>query len=363
MSSTTAATKRALIGLIAGAIAVVAGIWGYQKLDASVHDYDVTITPPVLNADGASSAMLEIRLISRFGNSLNVGVLPHAPTVKIVEGKELVKVIPMGDSLRYRLVAQFQTGDVVVRVNIYGVPAPIEAKLHLTPSLADANRNGYPDVMDLSSQSDRESFRRWFTTIAAGQLTHLDDRWHDRDCAGLLRYCYREALKRHDNAWLASRRYLRDPSIPDVRKYNYPNVPFVGTKVFRAGRREEGIVRQASAAPTQHQQRGVLAEFSEFAEAARLKDNSLAFVGRAASDALPGDVLFYLNDTESDWPYHTMVWLGNGMTIYHTGPDGTNPGIVKKLSLGQLRQHPNPRWHPVEGTPYFLGFYRWRILM
>ena len=357
--------QRGLIGLCAGAVLVVAGIWGYQKFDASIQDYDVTITPPMLNADGASSAMLEVRLISRFGNSLNVGVLPHPPTVEIVEGKELVKVIPMGDGLRYRLVAQFQTGDVLVRVKIYGVPAPIEAKLHLTPSLADANQNGYPDVLDLSSQSDRQAFRRWFTTIAAGQLTHLDDRWHDRDCAGLIRYCYREALKRHDNAWLASRRYLRDPSNPDVQKYNYPNVPFVGTKVFKVGRKAEGIVRKISAAtPAQHQHSNdILAQFSEFAEAARLKDNSLGFVSRSPLEALPGDVIFYLNDTESDWPYHTMIWLGNGMTVYHTGPDGNNPGIVKKLSLAQLRQHPNPRWHPVESNPYFLGFYRWRILL
>jgi uncharacterized protein YfaT (DUF1175 family) len=357
--------QRGLIGLCAGAVLVVAGIWGYQKIDASIQDYDVTITPPMLNADGASSAMLEVRLISRFGNSLNVGVLPHPPTVEIVEGKELVKVIPMGDGLRYRLVAQFQTGDVLVRVKIYGVPAPIEAKLHLTPSLADANQNGYPDVLDLSSQSDRQAFRRWFTTIAAGQLTHLDDRWHDRDCAGLIRYCYREALKRHDNAWLASRRYLRDPSIPDVQKYNYPNVPFVGTRVFRVGRKAEGIVRKTSAAtPAQHQHSNdILAQFSEFAEAARLKDNSLGFVSRSPLEALPGDVIFYLNDTESDWPYHTMIWLGNGMTVYHTGPDGNNPGIVKKLSLAQLRQHPNSRWHPVESNPYFLGFYRWRILL
>jgi hypothetical protein len=290
--------------------------------------------------------------------------------------------MPLGDSLSYRLVAGTETGTVVVHVRIYGAPGPIEARLELTPSLADRNHNGYPDQLDLTSESDRTAFRRWFTTIALGQLTHLDDRWHDRDCAGLLRYCYREALKRHDNAWLAARKWLVTGAIADVRKYNYPNAPLVGTRVFNAGSRASDAAAdshagisagspaaagttaiRASDAPRGSRDRSPLAGFVDFAEAARLKDNSLAFLSRDPADALPGDVLIYLNDTDSEWPYHTMVYLGAGMTVYHTGPDGDKPGIVKKLSLAQLGRHPNPRWHPDVSNPYFLGFYRWNILL
>lgn len=367
-------------------VVVVAGIWGYRALDTSVKDFDVLITPGVISADNSSSALLQIRIISRFGNDLNVRALPYAPKVEIAEGADLVRVIPLGDSLSYRLVAGPQTGSVLVRVRIFGAPGPIEARLQLTPSLADRNHNGYPDAMDLSAETDRTAFRRWFTTIALGQRTHLDDRWNDRDCAGLLRYCYREALKRHDNAWLASRRWLITGAIPDVRKYNYPNVPLVGTRVFNVGHRREdemrngprdgGAERVIPAGNTQPgnspgtnpgnspgaRNRSPLDGFAEFAEAARLKDNSLSFLSRNPDDALPGDVLIYLNDTDSKWPYHTMIYLGNGVTVYHTGPDGDKPGIVKELTLAQLSQHPNPRWHPVAGNPYFLGFYCWRIL-
>ena len=89
----------------------------------------------------------------------------------------------------------------------------------------------------------------------------------------------------------------------------------------------------------------------------------MVFISRDIADALPGDVLFYLNDTRSAWPYHTMVYAGNRLTVYHTGPDGDDPGIVKRMTIAQLSAHPNPRWHPVASNPYFLGYYRWRILV
>ena len=79
--------------------------------------------------------------------------------------------------------------------------------------------------------------------------------------------------------------------------------------------------------------------------------------------AMRNYVNLYLNDTDSDWPYHTMIYLGNGRTVYHTGPSGDDPGIVKSLTFAQLAVHPNPRWHPVASNPYFLGFYRWKILL
>jgi len=346
----------ALIGLAIGAWVL------YVVLDRSVETVDVVLMPESIPADGVTSALLDIRLVSRFGNRLSSGALPSAPTIEITEGSSMVKVVPLGDSLRYRLVAGFDRGRVVVHVRVPGIPAPYEEVLLLTPSLADRDRNGYPDVVDLSSDDDRAAFRRWFVAIALGQLTHLDDQWSDRDCAGLLRYCFREALKRHDNRWLASRRWLVSAAIPDVAKYNYPDVPVLGTRVFNAGSAPEtdAVIVPAEASGTRDRVR--LEHFSTFAEASRLKDNSMMFVSRDRAEALAGDVLFYLNDTRSAWPYHTMVYVGGDRTVYHTGPDGDDPGIVKQMTLAQLAAHPNPRWHPVAENPYFLGFYRWRIL-
>jgi len=378
-----------IIGLIVAA--TIAGFVGFRLLDRHVASVTVDLIPGAIPADGVSSAMLEIGVISRFGNRLNASALPYAPRVEITEGASLVRLVPLGDSLRYRLVAGFDRGQVTIRVRVAGYPAPFEEILLLTPSLADRNANGYPDAVDLTSAGDRSAFRRWFVAIALGQLTHLDDGWQDRDCAGLLRYCFREALKRHDNRWLRSRRWLVSAAIPDVAKYNYPAVPLVGSRVFNAGNGaidraldvtaataatedrdggSDGGMRTAQAGrgasntdATRRDGRVDLDAFATFAEASRLKDNSMVFLSRDPSRAIAGDVLFYLNDTRSAWPYHTMVYVGNGVTVYHTGPDGDDPGIVKRMTLAQLAGHPNPRWHPVASNPYFLGFYRWRILV
>jgi hypothetical protein len=32
------------------------------------------------------------------------------------------------------------------------------------------------------------------------------------------------------------------------------------------------------------------------------------------------------------------------------------------LSSGEFMNRPDPRWHPVEGNPAFLGVHRWNIL-
>lgn len=333
--------------LIVIALAVAAaGYVGYLLLDRAVDSVDVVLTPEAIPADGVSSSLLEVRLRSRFGNRLNATALSVAPSVSIIEGASLVRMIRIDDSLRFRFVAGFDRGRVVIRVRVAGTVAPFEETLVLTASLADRNNNGYPDAVDLTSESDRSAFRRWFVAIALGQLTHLDDGWQDRDCAGMLRYCFREALKRHDNRWLRSRRWLVSAAIPDVAKYSYPNVPVLGTRVFNAGQRDANDD-----------------EFHAFAEAARLKDNAMVFVSRDANEAQAGDVVFYLNDTRSQWPYHVMIYAGNGVTVYHTGPDGDSAGIVKRMTLSQLAAHPDRRWHPVSANPYFLGFYRWRILI
>jgi|GEM_PF-226883 len=354
------------ITLITAAL-VVGGILAYRSLDG-VSSVTVELTPQEIPADGVTSALLRVKIISRFGNEKTLEALSMPPQVAVVEGKELVRVIQLADSLSWRIVPYAVTGDVVFHVRVPGMPRPIEARLRLTASLADRDRDGYPDVMELTSESDRSAFRRWFVTVALAQLRHIDDGWNDRDCAGLARYCYREALKRHDSAWRAGRQWLVTAAIPDVQKYNYPNVPLVGTRVFNAGTRgevieggnEARITRPASTTPSHTT--GPLSPFSTFAEAARLKDNALGFVGREPERALPGDLLFYLNDTDPRWPYHTMIYCGNGATVYHTGPDDSKPGIMKRMTLQQLAAHPNPRWHPVASNPYFLGFYRWKIL-
>ncbi len=122
--------------LIIGIAIVTAGFFVFEQLDSKITDVNVVISPNTIPADGVSTTVLRVQLISRFGNDLNVSVLPEAPVVRIIEGGDLIEMKPVGDDLRYVIRAGNQTGRVVFHVKIFGIPAPIEATLDLTASLA-----------------------------------------------------------------------------------------------------------------------------------------------------------------------------------------------------------------------------------
>ncbi|MEJ1938140.1 DUF1175 family protein, partial [Nostoc sp. NIES-2111] len=92
-------------------------------------------------------------------------------------------------------------------------------------------------------------------------------------------------------------------------------------------------------------------------------------VGKERSRARPGDLLFYKQlDQPDNW--HVMIFLGPSQleggagpwVLYHTGPVGKSTGEMRKLTLRDLLQHPQPRWRPVAGNGAFQGVYRWKIL-
>ncbi len=227
-------------------------------------------------------------------------------------------------------------------------------------ALSDRDADGFPDAAELPDEQDRLSFRRWFVTLAESQLYKEDPAWRqdDHDCAGLLRFAYREALKRHDTTWLRRKPFLRDVAIADVRRFQYPNVPLLETRIFRT---EPGSFRPADLQDT---------TFAVSATASKLRSYNTVFLGKTLEQLLPGDLLFYLNPGDVRMPQHAMIFAGTWQrppswddgVIYHTGPRDDHPGALKLVRLADLRQHPEERWHPVPENPYFLGFYRWKIL-
>ena len=70
-------------------------------------------------------------------------------------------------------------------------------------SWTDRFGNGTPDFLRLPDPTDQAAFRRWFVVIAEYQAVRppADVPAEIADCASLLRYSYREALKRHDDRW------------------------------------------------------------------------------------------------------------------------------------------------------------------
>ncbi|MFN2596192.1 MAG: DUF1175 family protein [Pyrinomonadaceae bacterium] len=224
----------------------------------------------------------------------------------------------------------------------------------------DADGDGLPDAAELSSFNDRENFRRWFTGVAEQQFYEPSKEWNEsqRDCAGLVRFSWREALRSHDRKWLARMGSAYEAFAPDVRAYTLESSP-LGEKLFRT---TFGSFRETDLKDD---------TFSEFADARTLKEFNAVFVSRERNAARAGDLLFFYQPRAPKYPYHVMLFLGaarvdgegaNDWVVYHTGASPNDKGTVKKVRLAVLDHHPDPRWRPVESNRNFLGFYRLKIL-
>ena len=223
--------------------------------------------------------------------------------------------------------------------------------------LNDSFGDGTPDFLRLADFADRQAFRGWFTLLAETQA--LNGRRLPReiqDCASLLRYSYREALRRHDSAWVSSVSLPISAAAGDIRQYHHPYTP-VRASIFR--------VREGTFAPEDLHN----GSFAEFADVKTLWRDNTYSVGRNLSQARPGDLLFF-RQAEGDMPFHAMIFLGHSQidhkpeeyVVYHTGPQGKRPGEIRRLSVAELMDYPDARWRPVASNPAFLGVYRWNIL-
>lgn len=260
-----------------------------------------------------------------------------------------------------RLISTFETGTLVVRAEAPGI-RPGEATIDVVEDYRDRDGDGFPDVAELFGDTDRLNFRRWFCAVAESQVFEENRRWDElnRDCAGLVRFAYIEALKRHDDLFFASYATLVSPANPDVKKYSYPDVPLLGTAVFRT-------------APGEFVPADIGANFSAAGTAEALLQYNVVFLGRTERDVLPGDLLFFFNPDNPRMPSHTMIYLGewgkendedenDDWLVYHTGPRSHDRGEVRKVRLATLKQHPDERWRPVPENDHFLGYYRLKIL-
>lgn len=218
--------------------------------------------------------------------------------------------------------------------------------LALSVALATVTLTAAPGPLSRPlDDSDRASFRAWFTYLADAQFERRTD--DVIDCAALVRHAYREALRPHTAAWFQSARLPRLVSFPDVRQV--PPVRNGAWLLFRTSRSPE--------------------QFGEFADADTLVTLNARRLGRDVRAAQPGDLLYFRHD-DAESPSHVMVFVGpsrfdrnrTDWLVYHTGPDGRNPGEVRKVSVDDLARHPSPRWRPVAANAEFVGVFRLSIL-
>ena len=200
--------------------------------------------------------------------------------------------------------------------------------------------------MRLADESDRAAFRGWFVLLADAAFSQPPP--EVTDCAALVRYAMREALRPHTPEWLRLARLPLAPALPEVR--GRPAAVDGRLPLFRIGTSAD-------------------AALAEFADARTLVRWNTRLISREASDARPGDLLYY-RQVDQRQPDHLMVVVGpsrldssaDDFIVYHTGPDDRGPGEIRKVRMADLRQHPAPRWRPVPSNQAFIGVFRLILL-
>lgn len=307
---------------------------------------ELTLTPDRLIADGYDNAILSIRC-------------KRQPSVSVVDAADArVEKISGGDGVwRARIRAGIVPGRAELRVSAADTHSAV-IDLDLTLDSRDSAEDGTPDFLRFEDEHDRQAFRRWFTYLAEAQYFQRAQNRPEEitDCAALIRYAYREALVEHDGAWAASARLPLVPAFESAEKYHYPYTP-LGPALFRVkpGPFRADDLRDGA--------------FLQFADAHTLWRYNSHFISRDLSRALPGDLLFFRQPAGRE-PFHSMIYLGQSQlrpdgkryVLYHTGPEGKDPGEIKRLTIEELLQFPQPAWRPLASNRVFLGVARWNIL-
>ena len=211
----------------------------------------------------------------------------------------------------------------------------------------DLNKNNYLDILELDNK-DSESFNLWFSNIIINIFNEdmLIPKNYS-DCAGLIRFAYKEALKKHDQHWLNTNNY-KGFIYEDVRKYNYPEVPFINTDIFLV----DDIVHDKNS-------------YSNFASARYLIEYNMDYLGKNLINAKTGDILAFFHPNDVEFPYHLMIYIeqyNQRYVIYHTGPiSDKNPGELRLTKIDNLK-YSDPSWIADKENKNFLGYYRFKII-
>ena len=302
-----------------------------------------------ISANGLDTAVLTVRAPRASLRDLRItSDAPRSVRVEAVETAE--------NEAHVTLRAGVLPGPANIEVQTAGNPT-LRTALEAVPTSDDSAGDGTPDFLRLGEEADRSAFRAWFTYLAEAQYLHdpRDLPAEIDDCAALIRFAYREALRRHDGAWLAAMQFAPAEAIPPVRKYEYPYTP-LGAGLFRV---RGGAYAAADAS------RGT---FAEFADAASLRRFNTYFISRDVRRARPGDLLFF-RQAGQRMPDHAMIFVGpsrfaagDDWVVYHTGPSRGAPGEIRRIRLSGLLAYPQAQWRPALYNESFLGVYRWNIL-
>jgi uncharacterized protein YfaT (DUF1175 family)/uncharacterized protein YfaP (DUF2135 family) len=203
------------------------------------------------------------------------------------------------------------------------------------------------DSLAYLSPRDERSMRAAVVSLVLEQAQHPSPRWEpkQRDCAGLVRFAYREALRSRSTQQLNDLNVppaLFLPAVSDAARHLFPAYP----QIWEIG------------ATSSEQSR-----FGDFADAETLIGYNFLRVGGRPETGLPGDLLVFRKNLAADEPYHLMLLAeergGRKIAAYHNGASGAD-AAVRVIALAELERPPDPVWIADEHNPHFLGVYRWK---
>jgi uncharacterized protein YfaT (DUF1175 family) len=162
----------------------------------------------------------------------------------------------------------------------------------------------------LSDESDRAAFRAWFVLLADAQFEQAAP--EVTDCAALIRFAFREALRAHTPEWRRRVGLPFTPQFADVR--SAPRADAGVWPLFRV---------TDTASP----------RYAEFADAKTIVGLNAVPAGRDVARARPGDLLYFRQPSQTQ-PDHLMVYVGashfdddhRDWVVHHTGPTEDGPG-------------------------------------
>lgn len=190
--------------------------------------------------------------------------------------------------------------------------------------------------------SEENRFRTAIVNLALFQAKSISLNWtqEQQDCAGLVRFVYREALKKRT---VKQRNLLKIPVnlyfpslTDDTRKLfpHYPNIWEVSKK-----------------------------NYSSFADAENLITYNFNFISKEISDLELGDLLVFNKNESSLEPWHLMIYVGKEnnkpLAIYHNG-EKNKDAKIRIVSIFDLMNSPDPQWLPSKNNPFFMGIYKWK---
>ncbi len=178
--------------------------------------------------------------------------------------------------------------------------------------------------------------------LALFQARSISSNWakEQQDCAGLIRFVYKEALKTRT---IKQRNELKLPV-----KLNFPSVSNAARNIFPFFPKIWKISAD---------------QYSAFADAENLITFNFDFISKNINDLKPGDILVFNKNTSSLEPWHLMLYVGKEynkpLAIYHNGDKGKYAKI-RIISIIDLLNSPDPQWMPTQNNPFFMGIYKWK---